>query len=281
MNVSNLSAGIGTALILSAIVMIIKPLVIITAMGLLGYAKRVSFKAGINLSQISEFSIVLIILATQTGLVGEKVSAVITLVAIITIAISTYLMLYDNQLFAYFDRIKIRVFEKEISYRERRNNASYAMVLFGYHHGGHEFIKAFRDIGKRYLVIDYDPSVIDYLGVQKIPYIYGDATDSELLEEINLSSTKLVISTFSDYEVTQQLVRNVSRINEQTVIICHADNRDEALVLYELGATYVMIPHHLGSERISNFLRKSGLNKDEFSRFRKKHLNDLMASETL
>ena len=160
-------------------------------------------------------------------------------------------------------------------HKEKRSRSGYPLILFGYHHGGHEFIKTLKQIGKRYLVIDYDPSVIDTLEHQEVPYVYGDATDVELLDEIGIENTKLVISTFSDFEVTQQLVRNVSRINPSAVIICHANNRDEAMKLYEEGSTYVMIPHYVGSEKISAFIKKSGLKKSEFNQFRDKHLTYL------
>lgn len=272
LNVTNLTDGIIPALILSVIVVVIKPFTITTVAGLLGYTKRVSFKAGINLSQISEFSIVLIVLAAGAGLVRENISAIITLVAIITIAVSTYLMHYDDELFKVFDRIKLHLFEKEVVYKEKRRRAGYPLVLFGYHQGGNQFIKTFKQIGKRYLVIDYDPTVIETLERQDIPFIYGDATDAELLDEINIDNTKLIISTFSDYEVTEQLVKNINRINPSAVIICHASNGEDAVALYELGATYVMIPHYIGTEKISAFIRKSGLKKSEFNHFREKHL---------
>lgn len=279
LNVTNLSAGIGPALVFSAIVIALKPLTIVTVSGMLGYTKRVSFKAGINLSQISEFSIVLVVLATSTGMVREEVSAIITLVAIITIAVSTYLMQYDDELFALFDRLKLHMFEKEVVYKEKRRRAGYPLVLFGYHQGGHAFIQTFKHIGKRYLVVDYDPAVIDTLERQDIPYIYGDATDTELLDEINIDNTKLAISTFSDFGVTQQLIRNIHRTNPSAVIICHAVSREDALQLYEMGADYVMIPHYIGSEKISAFIRKSGLKKSEFNQFREKHMAALQAYE--
>jgi Kef-type K+ transport system membrane component KefB len=275
LNVTNLSAAIVPALVLSAIVIVLKPFTITTVMGLLGYTKRVSFKAGINLSQISEFSIVLVVLASSAGLVREEVSAIITVVAIITIASSAYLMQFDDELFARFDKIRLHLFEKEVTYKERRGKRAYQLVLFGYHHGGHEFIKTFKDINKRYLVVDYDPSVIDTLEHQDVPYLYGDATDSELLEEIGIENSKLIISTFSDFEVTTALVKNVHRINQSAVMICHADNKDEAVQLYGMGATYVMIPHFIGSEKISALIKKSGLKKSEFNTFRDKHLTYL------
>lgn len=198
-----------------------------------------------------------------------------TVVAIVTIAISTYLMHYDNQLFALFDRIKIHAFEKDVVYKEHRRRDGYPLILFGYHHGGHEFINTFRTIGKRFLVVDYNPQIIDSLEQQNIPYVYGDATDNELLDEVGVEHAKLVICTFSDFETTSQVVQNIHRINPSTVIICHAENRHEAVKLYDLGSAYVMIPHFIGSEKVSAFIRKSGLKKSAFEKYRDKHLNEL------
>lgn len=278
LHLDNLSSGIMPAVVLSLIVMIVKPFAITGSLGLLGYPKRVAFKAGINLSQISEFSIILVLLAFDSGLVGEKLSAVVTLVAIATITSSTYLMQYDNQLFKLFDRIKFKVFEKETVHREKHGHAGYPMILFGYHKGGHEFIKTFTDMGKKYIVVDYDPSVIELMERQSIPYVYGDATDIELLDEIGIDKAKLVVSTFTEFAVTQSLVSNVQRINPDAVIVCHADNQTEALELYETGATYVMIPHYIGSEKVSAFIRNKGLDKTEFEHFRAHHVGSLLAS---
>ncbi len=279
LELNNLSEGLIPALILSVIVIVLKPTAIITSLGLLGYPKRVSFKAGINLSQISEFSIILVLLAQSSGLVDDKISAIITLVAIITITTSTYLMHYDNQLFLIFDKIKFKMFEKETVHREKRSRSKYPMLLFGYHKGGHEFISTFKEMGKKYIVIDYDPTVLDVLERQNIPYVYGDATDLELLEEIGIESAKLIVSTFTEYDVTRQLVANVQRINPNAVIICHAENQKEGLALYELGATYVMIPHYIGSEKVSAFIRQKGLDKQQFEHFREKHMGRLRVHE--
>lgn len=277
LQLNNLSAGLVPALILAAIVIVAKPVTIISSLGLLGYPKRVAFKAGINLSQISEFSIILVLLAASSGMVGEKLSAIITIVAIITITSSTYLMQYDNQLFRLFDRIKFKTFEKGTTKREKRHHRSYPLILFGYHKGGHEFINTFKDMGKRYVVVDYDPNVIDLLERQSVPYLYGDATDLELLDELHIEHARLVVSTFTEYDVTQTLVTNVRRANPDTVIVCHADNQTEALLLYELGATYVMIPHYIGSEKVSAFIKQKGLDKSEFEDFRLHHVGSLLA----
>lgn len=272
MNITNLNSAIVPALLFSAIVIIFKPMAVTMALGFLGYTKRVSFLTGVNLSQISEFSIVLVVLAASTGMVSAEINAIITLVAIITIATSTYLMHYDKELFRIFERIPFHIFNREVRHKDRSRRNGYQFVVFGYHRGGHEFIRTFEDMGKRFVVVDYDPVVIDILEHRHIPFVYGDASDPELLEEITIDSSKMIVSTFSDFSVTKQLLVSIRRANKNAIVICHANNQDEAIQLYELGASYVMIPHYIGSEKVSQFIRKNGIEKVEFENYKAKHL---------
>lgn len=277
MDLGNITSSIVPALVLSAIVLAAKPFVVTLAMGLLGYTKRVSFKTAINLSQISEFSIILVVLAIAEGMVRPELSATITLVAIITIGVSTYLMQYDERLFKQFDKVKLHLFQRAAIHQEKRAPRSYQLVLFGYHHGGHEFIRAFQDLNKRFLVIDYDPEVIDVLDNQKIDYLYGDATDMDLLHEAGINKSKLIVSTITDHQTNLFLIKQIEEMNPDAAIICHADNIHQATALYEAGASYVMIPHHIGSERMSAFIKRTGLDKNEFKKYRQKHLAYLEA----
>ena len=184
-------------------------------------------------------------------------------------------MLYDDKLFTYFDRIKLKVFEKETIYREKKTTRSYENVLLGYHHGGHEFIKTFQEMGKRFLVIDYDPEVIDLLERQKINFLYGDATDVELLLEAGIDKSKMVVSTINDHQTNLFVVNLIQQINPGALIICHANNIEEANALYDLGVSYVMIPHHVGSEHMSALIKKTGGDKEQFRKHREKHIATL------
>jgi len=262
------------ALVLSAIVILGKPLFVMASLGLLGYTKLTSFKAGIHLSQISEFSIILVVFAYSVGLVSEQASTLITLVALITIAVSTYLMKYDDKLYALWED-KLRMFERRITREQKRASLNYPLILFGYQKGGHEFVRTFRELKKRYVVVDYDPEVIEHLEQQGIRHAYGDATDAELLDEIGIDKAKLVVSTVTDLSTNLALLRILRHENPHAVFICHADNYNHAAELYNLGATYVMLPHFIGSEQISAFIKRHGLSHQAFDDYRQKHLLNL------
>lgn len=271
---SDLSAVLGPALIFAAIVILFKPLVVMTALGAMRYTKRTSFKAAINLSQISEFSIVLAVLATATGTVDPRVGAIITVVALITIALSTYMMQYDNWLYAKLENY-LQIFERETTREKEYKAKIYPLILFGYKKGGHEFVKSFKGMRRPYVVVDYNPDVIDLLTRQHIECLYGDATDQELLAELHMSKAKMVVSTITDYPTNMSLLRYVMRHNRKAVFICHADDYNDAAALYEHGASYVMLPHFIGSEKMSMFINRVGIDRESFAEHRKKHLQSL------
>lgn len=278
LNLDSLADAWLPALVLSAIVLLLKPLTIIGNLGWLGFTKRVSFKAGINLSQISEFSIILIVLAAANGLVSDTAAAIVTFVAIITIAVSSYLIQFDDELFKYFDRFRIKLFEREATNKDRPKPGKYPVIIFGYHKGGHEFVKTFKKMKRRFMVVDYDPGVIEHLQRLHIPCQYGDATDLELLEEVGAGSAKVIVSTIADFETNQQLIRHVNLYSDDNIVICNANDYNEALQLYELGCSYVMIPHYSGSERLGNFMQENGLDHRRFETYRKEHLKHLEAN---
>lgn len=267
----NLGQALVPALVLSAVVIIFKPVLVMTGLGILGYTKRTSFKAGLPIAQISEFSLVLVLLAQSYNLVSINTSATVTLIAIITIGVTTYLMHYDDELYAKLEN-SLRLFERRVIKEEIKGKVNYPVVLFGYHKGGHEFTKVFRDMKKRFIVVDYNPEVIEELERHHIRFMYGDATDLELLREININQAKLVVSVMTDFATNFALLRQVVHENPNAVFICHAETLEEASELYQHGATYVMMPYLIGSERIGNFLRKTNFTKKEFDNYRNRHL---------
>ncbi|HSX23879.1 MAG TPA: cation:proton antiporter [Candidatus Saccharimonadales bacterium] len=267
----NLAVLIPIVVMSSFIVIVLKPLIVMLIMGFMGYTKRTSFKAAIAMGQVSEFSLVFVILGNRSGLVSDNLVSIVTMVALVSIAASTYMIIYADKLFLGIEE-HLEMFEHGKPQLERESRLHYDLVLFGYLRGGHEFLKLFRSLGKRYVVVDYDPEVIDTLEHQKANYLYGDATDIELLEEVGLEHSKLIVSAMSDHDTNVFLVKLAEGINPGAVVICYAENAVQAEELYRLGASYVMVSHYIGSEKISSFIRRSGLKKSEFKKYREKHL---------
>ncbi len=276
LDIGNVGSIIWQAVGLSAFVLIGNPIIVMVIMGLLGYTKKTSFKAGLAVAQISEFSLIFILLGQRNGQVESAAVSLVTIIGIITIAISSYMITYSDGLYATFEKY-LSLFERRKVKMDQESKNNYDLILLGYQKGGHEFIKAFERLKKRFVVIDYDPDVIDVLEKRKVSYLYGDTTDVELLEEAGIDRAKLVVSTIGDFDTNSFIVGLLEKLNPGTVVICRAENIADAEKLYEQGASYVMMPHFIGSEQIGTFIKKNGINKTEFKKYRTRHLSALQS----
>jgi len=273
----NLTSVIVPAIIFSLIVLLLKPFIVMVSMGLLGYTKRASFKTALSMSQVSEFSLVFVVAAVASGVVSAQVQAVVSVTALVTFAASAYLMKYDDKLYIKLEHY-LRLFERKIIRFEQAGEAhNYSIVVFGYRKGGQEFIRTFKAMKKRFIVVDYDPDAIELLDKQGVHLLYGDATDPELIEEIGLDHAKLIVSTISDYKTNEFLTHWIHNNNPNAVLICSAETATQASLLYSKGAAYVMMPHFIGSEKITTFIKRIGYKKSEFHKYRDKHLQYLQS----
>ena len=104
---------------------------------------------------------------------------------------------------------------------------------------------------------------------------YGDATDIELLNELNFKKAKMVISTIPDYATNLLIIRKTRKANKQAIIIAVSHQIEEALNLYKLGATYVLMPHFLGGHHTATMIEEYGFNIKKFFKERKHHIKHL------
>jgi len=244
-----------SAIILSVISLIIKPIILMTLSAMQGYTKRTNFLVGTTLGQISEFSLIIVTLGAiyhPLSITSEVVSTV-TLTLALTIIFSTYMITYANGLGKMLSGF-IKIFEKKNVKKEKKFKKSYETILFGYNRTGFSILKSLKKAKKDYVVVDFNPDIINTLRKYRIPCLYGDAYDPEFLDELHLNKVKMVISTIPDFETDTLLVESVREVNPNTLIITRANHIDQALVLYEKGADYVLIPYSLGGDYLANMI---------------------------
>lgn len=272
MTFGNFSAVIVPALVLSLFVIFVKPFIVMCLMGVLGYRKRTSFLTGIVTSQISEFSLIILFLGATLGHITPDVLSVITVVSVVTFVVSTYLIVYDNKIyltyghhFAFFER-KIRR-EGHIETQDELGEHKNHVVLVGSNRMGESILEALRDEGEDVVVVDFDPDVVDRLRKKKIVSLFGDIADIEIQERAQLLGAKLVISTVPDVDDNLILLRNLSGKRNIKVVVM-AKEIEDARVLYENGADYVMLPYLAGGRHLAKIIKDDTLDKLEI--FKKK-----------
>jgi len=262
-------------ILFSLFILIGNPLIVMIIMKYFGYTKRTGFFAGLTVAQISEFSIILVALGVSVGHLTSEILSMVTMIGLITITGSTYLILYSNSIYQRISKY-LSIFEKnKINGDKKFLKKNYDSLLFGYNRTGFDILKTLVKLKKNYLVVDFNPDTIAVLKKFKIPSLYGDAEDSELLNELNLDKTELVVSTVPDYKTNILLMEFIRRANPKAVVIMRAENFDEAIELYKKGADYILTPAFLGGEHISKMIDKFKINKKEYEKEKEKHLKRL------
>ena len=262
-------------ILFSLFILIGNPLIVMIIIKYFGYTKRTGFFAGLTVAQISEFSIILVALGVSVGHLTSEILSMVTMIGLITITGSTYLILYSNSIYQRISKY-LSIFEKKkINGDKKFLKKNYDAILFGYNRTGFDILKTLVKLKKNYLVVDFNPDTIAVLKKFKIPSLYGDAEDSELLNELNLDKTELVVSTVPDYKTNILLMEFIRRANPKAVVIMRAENFDEAIELYKKGADYILTPAFLGGEHISKMIDKFKINKKEYEKEKEKHLKRL------
>lgn len=193
--------------VLSLFVLVGNPIIVLVIMGLIGYRARTSFLAGLTLAQISEFSLILVALGFSLGHIGSATVNLVTVVGLITIGTSTYMILFSKQLFEKLAPWP-SVFERASPSKaaELAEQESVDVVLFGLGRFGSTLAGMVTDAGYRLLAIDFDPRAISHWEPERMNTLFGDASDRHLLVSLPLSDTPLVISTLPTVDENIPLV---------------------------------------------------------------------------
>jgi len=200
------------AVVLSLFVLIGNPLIVLVLMGVMRYPKRVSFLAGLAVAQISEFSLILIALGYSLGHVGVEAVGLVTLVGLVTIGASTYLIIYSHQI---YERIApmLGVFERRNLIQQRaRPQAPVDVIIYGYGRFGREIAHGLAAEGQEVLVVEWDPYARPEPDTaDRVRIVYGDADDHEFPGSLPLDSARWVVSTIPHLDTSRTLARSLER----------------------------------------------------------------------
>jgi Kef-type K+ transport system membrane component KefB len=205
LDLSLIGGDLLAATIFSAFVLIGNPLIVLTIMGAMGYRKRTGFLAGLTVAQISEFSLIFIAMGVTLGHVGGPALGLVTLVGLITIAVSTYMITWSHHLYAVFEPW-LGVFERRNPVREASGRASAAadcgVVVFGYGRFGAALAVRLKRAGEHVLVVDFNPDRVRHARADGFAALYGDGGDGEFLAELPLSGALWAILTMPTHAPT-------------------------------------------------------------------------------
>ncbi len=263
-------------LIFVVFVLIVKPIITMITLGFLGHTRKNNFLTGISLGQISEFSFLIIAMGITSWYIKDPtILSMITLIGLITIAGSSYFLIYGEKIYHFFKPVlSLLPWVRNKEYT-KINKKNYEIAIFWYGRFGSNLYEMLHKTHKHILVIDENPWIIAHLQKKKIPCIYGDIGDIDFLQELNLKNSKMIISTVKKFDENMILLKTIKQHNPNLIIILVSNHIHEAIKLYEQGADYVILPHYIWVDHTSLMLEEYGFDIQKFMENKKTLVHDL------
>lgn len=233
--------------------LIFKPIVYLALLSRFGFRKHTLFQTALNLSQVSEFSLIVLLVGVNAGLIDPITISIMAAVAVLSITISSILISYSKKLY--------KTLSPLVTFIEKKGKSHYFeskvegvltdhIIVVGAHRVGSPIIKYLHTNQIPFITMDFNPTIVHDLVDQGINAVYGDIGDPEIIESLQIESAKLVICTASDIADNELLLNVVKEKNPETTVVLRATDAEHARVLKELGADYVLLPEKVSGDYI-------------------------------
>ncbi|MDD7969517.1 cation:proton antiporter [Roseinatronobacter alkalisoli] len=254
LDLSTLGDQIGPAIVLSLFVLIGNPLIVLAIMGYMGYRRRTGFLAGLTVAQISEFSLIFMAMGITIGHVGQGAMGLVTLVGLVTIALSVYMITWSHKLYEICEPW-LGMFERRNAHRENEDTAAdaldrnYDFVIFGLGRYGCRIGQRLHEQGFRVLGIDFDPEALTNWRRMGLSAAFGDATDPEFVAHLELGAVKAVVSavprergSLTETDPQLALLHGLKSANYAGKVFLSVQQMAEAEDLLKRGASVILKP---------------------------------------
>lgn len=227
------------AIILSLFVLIGNPFIFMVIIARGGYSERTSFMTSVTVAQISEFSFIFAAVGLSAGLIDEAVLSLITVIGLITIAISAYMILYSERLYEWVRRWGwLRPFRAaQYEEPETTNTLQGHIIVLGMNAMGRRIATLLHEQDEIVLAVDSD--VRKLAGLPCLTLI-GNMDYPTVAEEAFLSQAKLAVSTLHIEDSNNLLAYRCLQAGVPAAI--HAFDESVIAELEQLGVAYLIDP---------------------------------------
>ena len=257
-----------TALVLALFTVVSRFATTMPPLYLMGQGIRASFLPALNLSQISEFSLVLMQLGFAAGHVTVETKNATSFAFVILAVASTFAMTNSNRISRPTVRLLKRLGVRDLdAATEQGGEGPPRIILFGFFRTASSLIAELERENDRVLldeikVVDFNPIVLRGLQERGIRVQYGDISQRETLVHSEIAQAEILVSTVPDYLLkgisNEKLVRQLRSLNPKATIVAHAEVLSDIERLYAAGADHVFVPRLIAAAELRRILHAAG-----------------------
>lgn len=256
-----------TSLFLSVFIIFSRFFSVYPLLSFTGSGRRTAFISSLNLSQLSEFSLVIATLGVSFNHLDNKILSLFIYTLVITAVVSSYLIQFSHPLYLKFDSL-LNAFgisdEKRTHFETKEKIEEHSIVLLGFHRAARAIIDTiateYPELLKKILVIDFNPEVLKTLKEQEVKGVYGDISDLATLKHAGIGKAKIILSTIPDMllkgTTNALLIKNSKVLNPDSYMVATADFSEQVDELYKAGANEVILPYSIAGKYIAQSIRE-------------------------
>ncbi len=256
MDLADAAAHWVAAILLSLFVLIGNPLIFILIVGRFGYSEKTSFKTSVTVAQISEFSLIFGAMAMAKGIIDQSILSLITVIGLITIVGSAYMILFNDALYRWCKKAGLlkpfRISDQEDEAAPEVSTGH--IVIVGMNAMGRSLARRLSDEGRDVLAIDTDPRKLRGLPCRTL---HGDIEHEEVAEEAGCDRASMVVSALQ-IEETNRLLAWRCKLHKVPVMV-HAFDGSVVADLKAIGVDKLLDSKTLGSMHLVTKLAEEGV----------------------
>ena len=218
-----------------------------------GFPPRVAVITGIILSQIGEFSFVLIEMARGSGHISSVLYQVLLSTAFLTMLMTPLLFAAIPVVLRVLGRFVIFGVPPQSWAKEDRTLSSLTghVILCGFGPTGRDLANAFLGEKIPFVILEMNPSKVRDAKKLHMKAIYGDAVNREVMKRAGIRRAKAVIVSFPDVLGMTQIIRMVQDLNPEVILAVRTRYETQMPQLYELGADIVVMEEWEASHELN------------------------------
>lgn len=233
---------------------------------------RTSLIPAINLSQMSEFSLVIAALGLTFKHIDAQVMGILTFVFTLTSVLATYMIQYNHQIQALLapalKKIGIRDIDDAGTTGKTAPEDKEVFFLGFFREASSIFCeienyqaRANNGFTGKMCVIDFNPLVHLELNKRGVTCIYGDISSVDTLSHAHIKRAKVIVSSITDSilrgTTNEKILRLSKRLCPEARVIVTANTLRNACALYDYGADFVYVPRIHSSSYVAEVILKS------------------------
>ncbi len=244
-NPTFLLQNIGQVAALSALVILGKFAIVLLMALFFPQPIRTFVVIAIGLSQVGEFSFILGQGGLSLNLLTSNQYSLILAAALISITVNPFMYKLRIPLERLLHKLPLfrKRFEKTQDLGQFEDNSlKDHVIIVGYDRVGKHMVDVLQSLQIPLLVVEDDVERIDALTQRKVPTLYGDASNSEVINHANLGNARVLVSTIPDETATALIVTKARDLAPKLIIVARSATEDGVVNLSRLGANYIVQP---------------------------------------